>query len=203
MAVAGGEQHRESIGIETLRDASRRSKAHPIDQRLQLDEQRPPALARHGDDAAWRRLARAREEDGGRVLHLAQAARGHGEEAELVHGAEAVLGGAHDAVAAAGLVLEVQHRVHQVLEQAGTCDRAFLGDVADDDDGGAARLGEAHQLRGAFAQLRHGARRRTSRGRLHGLYGIDHQQFGAPLAGEREDGREVGLGHHRDARRAE
>ena len=97
----------------------------------------------------------AREEDRRRVLHFLQSRAAHGEEAELVGRAEAVLGGAHDAVAAARLALEIQHGVDQVLEQPRTGDRALLGDVADDDDRAAGGLGEAHQLRGALAQLRH------------------------------------------------
>ncbi len=84
-----------------------------------------------------RGLRRAREEDRRWIAHLLESRLRHGEEAELVHRPEAVLGGAHDAVTAAGLALEVQHGVDQVLEHPRARDRAFLGDVADDDDGGA------------------------------------------------------------------
>ena len=156
VAVGRGQQHRQAVGIQSLRDAPRRPEAHAIHQCLQLDQQRPPALARHGDDAAGGRLGGARQEDRRRVLHFLQARAGHGEEAQLVHRAEAVLGGAHDAVAAAGLALEIQHGVDQVLEQARAGDRPVLGDVADDDHRAAGGLRVAHQFCGALAQLGHG-----------------------------------------------
>ena len=193
MAVHDCQQHREAVGIETLGDAPRRTKAHAIDERLHLDEQRPAAIARHRDDAPGRRLGRARQEDGRRIAHFLEAGRGHGEEAQLVDGAEAVLGGAHDAIAAAGLALEVQHGVDQVLEQARAGDGALLGDVADDDHRRTGRLGKAHELRGAFAQLRY----RTGGGlggrRLHRLDRIDHQQRRAPLGAQRQDRLQLGL----------
>ena len=196
MPVGCGQQHRQAIGVEPLRDAPRRAEAHAVDQRLQLDEQGPPALARDGDNAAGGRLRRAREKNSRRVPDLLQSARAHGEEAQLVHRAEAVLGGTHDAIAAAGFAFEVQHGVHQVLEQARAGDRALLGHVADDDDGGAARLGVAHQLRGALAQLRHRARPRARAPRLHGLNRIDDQHGRAPLCGKRQDRRQIGVRHH-------
>ena len=61
------------VGIQSLGDAPRRTKPHPVDQRLQLDEQRAAALARDGDDAAGGGLGGAREENGGRVAHLLAA----------------------------------------------------------------------------------------------------------------------------------
>ena len=194
--VGCGQQHRQAIGVEPLRDAPRRAEAHAVDQRLQLDEQGPPALARHGDNAAGGRLRRAREKNSRRVPDLLQSARAHGEEAQLVHRAEAVLGGTHDAIAAAGFAFEIQHGVHQVLEQARACDHALLGQVADNDDGGAARLGVAHQLRGALAQLRHCPGPRARAPRLHGLDGIDDQHRRALLGGERQDRRQVRVRHH-------
>src|SRR5690606_39601531 len=66
------------------------------------------------------------QEDGGRIGHLAQAAVGHGKDAQLVHRPEAVLEGAQDAIAAAGLALEVQHRIDHVLEHARTGYAPFL-----------------------------------------------------------------------------
>ena len=110
--------------------------------------------------------ARARKMADGLRTSL-RPALGHGEEAELVDRAEAVLGGAHDAKAAAGLALEVEDGVHQVLEHPRAGDRAFLGDVADEDDRGGRGLGKADQLRRAFPQLRDRAGAGGDRARLH------------------------------------
>ena len=46
----------------------------------------------------------------------------------------------------AALALEVEHGVDHVLDHARAGDLAVLGDVADQDDGGAAALGEGGEL---------------------------------------------------------
>src|ERR1700730_14263165 len=70
-------------------------------------EQAPPAAARHGDDAAGARLRRARQKNSGRVPDLLQSTRAHGEEAQLVYRAEAVLGGPRGGMAAAALRFQI------------------------------------------------------------------------------------------------
>ena len=125
----------------------------------------------------------ARQEDRRRVAHLLQPAGRHGEEAELVHRAEAVLGGAHDAVAAARLALEIQHRVDQVLEQPRAGDRALLGDVADDDDCACRstwRSAPAPRCTRAAAMTAPAAG--PAAARLHRLDRVDDQQRRPPLA---------------------
>ena len=154
------------------------------------------------DDAARRRRAGARQEDRRRIAHFAQSLLAHVEERQFAHRAEAVLGGAHVAEAAGRIAFEVQHRVDQVLEHARTGDGAVLGHVADDDDADARALGEAHQLRRAFLELRDRAGRRAHRGELHGLDGVDDQQLHALLAGARHHGFEVGVGDHAQVRTA-
>ncbi len=96
-------------------------------------------------------------------------------------------------------------RVDQMLEHARPRDRAFLGDVADDDDGRAAALGKTHEFGRALAQLRHAARARGDRRGLHGLDRIDDQQRRARVARGRDDRIEIGFGEHpqRRARDAE
>ena len=51
------------------------------------------------------------------------------------------------------LALEVEHRVHDVLERPRARDAAALGDVPDQEHGRAGFLGEAHQPRRALAHL--------------------------------------------------
>jgi hypothetical protein len=186
--------------IEPLRDAPRGAEPHAVDQRLQLDQERSAALARDRDDAAGGRLRRARQKNRRRILHLFQAGAGHGEEAELVDRPETILGGAHDAVAAAGLALEVQDGVDQVLEQLRPRDRTLLGHVTDDDDRRTPGLGEAHQLRGALAQLRHrpGAGRHAPR--LQRLDRVDDEERRLPRCRKREDRLAVGFGHDAESR---
>ncbi len=105
-----------------------------VHQRLDLDQQRPRAFLRHQHAGAGDLLAVLRQEQRRRIGHLAQALLGHREHAELVDRAEAVLERAHQAEARVRVALEVEHRVDDVLEHARPGERAFLGDVADQDD---------------------------------------------------------------------
>src|SRR5438874_1570224 len=54
----------------------------------------------------------------------------HLEHAELVRGAEAVLGRTQDAMRVVAVALELEDAVDEVLEHARACDGAVLGDVA-------------------------------------------------------------------------
>jgi hypothetical protein len=174
-----------------------------IHQRLHFDQQRPPAVASHHDHAAGHRLRVAREENRRRVADLFEPVLAHREEAQLIDRAEAVLGRPQHAVATAGIALEIQHRIDQVLEQLRPGDAAVLGDVADEDDRAAAGLGVAHQRGRAVAQLQRRARARVGRGQLHGLDGVDHQQRRFALGRERKDGVERAVAHQQQLRAVE
>ena len=200
VAIQHRQQHRHALRVEPLRDATRRAEAHAVDQRLQLDQQRPTAVTGHGDDAAGRRLTRTRQENRGRVTHLAQSLLTHVEKRQLTHRTEAILGGAHVAEAARRVALEIQHRVDQVLERPGTGDRAILGDVTHDHHAHFFRLGETHQLRGALTKLGDCARGGADRRQLHGLDGIDDEQPDALLARPDQRRIEIGVRHHAQVR---
>ena len=86
------------------------------DERLHLDQHRPRALQGGHHRGARRAREALGQEQRRRVGHRAQAGARHLEDAQLRDGAEAVLHRAHDAVVLALLALEVQHRVHDVLE---------------------------------------------------------------------------------------
>jgi hypothetical protein len=69
-----------------------------------------------------------------------QPGAGHLEDADLVGRAEAVLDRAQDAELVAALALEIEHGIDHVFDHAGAGDLAVLRDMADQDDGDAARL---------------------------------------------------------------
>ena len=75
------------------------------------------------------------EEQLGGVGDLAQALGRHLEDADLVGGAEAVLGRAQDAEGVAAVALEIEHGVDHVLDHLRAGDLAVLGDVADEQQG--------------------------------------------------------------------
>ena len=175
VAMRHRQQHGEPIAVDADRDPARIGAETRIGQHLHFDQQRARSLAHHGDDAARNGLGVPRQKNRRRIRDLAQSLLDHGEHADLIGGAEAVLDRAQHAEAAAGIALEIQHRVDHVFEHARPGDLPFLGDVTDQQHRGAAGLGEAHQFRRALAQLRDGARRRLDALRIHGLNGIDDQ----------------------------
>src|SRR5439155_782580 len=93
-----------------------------------------------------------------RSVESSKSRTGHLEHADLVHGAEAVLHGAQDAVIQRALALEVEDRVHDVLERLGARDAAALGYVPDEQHRGPRLLREAHQPGRALPHLTHVAR---------------------------------------------
>ena len=117
-----------------------------------------------------------RDEDFRRIAHFAQTGTGHLKNGQFVRRAEAILDTAQDSVRSLGVALELQHDIDDVLEDLRSCQRSVFGDVADENDGRACLLGVAQQRRGAFADLRHTARRGIERFAVDGLDGIDNEQ---------------------------
>src|SRR5206468_7193251 len=120
---------------------------------LDLDQHGPRAFEKCGNRAS-RRIAEAiAEEQLGRILDGDQSFLCHAKDADLIDATKAVLGCAKDAVLQHSLALEVQDRVDDVLERLRSGDAATLGDVADRKHRRFRLLCEAHQTRGALADL--------------------------------------------------
>ena len=79
--------------------------------------------------------------------------------------------------------LEVQHRIHDVLEGLGAGNSPTLRDMPDNDHGGARRLGEAHESCGTLPHLTHVSRRPLQLVGGHRLNGIDHENRRVRRAG--------------------
>ena len=170
-----GQQHRQSVLVQSQCHAPRIAQRRLIDQRLHLHQQRPRAFARDHHRAAggWRGMRG--QENRRRVGHLAQALVRHREHAQFVHRAKAVLERAQHTEATAGLALEIQHGVDHVFEHARTGDAAFLGHVADQEHGRSRLLGKARELGRRLAHLADRAWRRRQQFGPDGLDGVDHQ----------------------------
>ena len=176
-ALEHGEQQRQAAAVEALGVAPGRRAGRDRDgQRLDLDEQRALALHRRHDDRSGDARPPIGEEQLRRIGHAREPGARHLEQAELVGRAEAVLHRPQQAQGVVALALERQHGVDDVLEQAGTGERAVLGDVADEHDRHAAPLGVDDQGLGALAHLddRPGARRELRVG--DGLDAVDDDQ---------------------------
>ena len=121
--------------------------------------------------------------------------------ARVARRAEAVLQRAQRPVRALALALELEHAVDQVLEHARAGERALLGDVADEEDGDAACLGEPRDAVGDLSHLADRPGGAGEVGRVKGLHRVDHADLG-PLGVQRREHRaEVGLRQHRDLER--
>ncbi len=174
------QQHRQTVAVPADHRAPGCCKGAGGDERLDLDQQRPAALDPGEHGRARDALLAIGEEQGGGVGDRHQAGLGHLEHADLVRRPEAVLDRAQDAEGVAALALEVEHGVDHVLEDARARQLPVLGDVADQQHGAAALLGEADQRLGGGAQLGDGPGRLVEPVDPHGLDRIDHQQIGRP-----------------------
>ncbi len=190
------QQHGQAVLLQSHREAPRVGRVRLVHQRLYLDQQRSRALLSDQHAGAGNLASVLRQEQRGGIGNAAQSFVGHGEHAQLVDRAEPVLGRAHQSKAGVGVAFEVQHTVHHVLEHARPRDGAFLGDVAHEQQGGAGSLREARELRGALAHLRHAARRRLQRFRVHGLDRVHYRYVGLSRAQHGEDLLQLDLGQH-------
>ena len=195
MAVQHRQQHGQPVALQADRQAPRR-RAAAVHQRLDLHQHRARALERDHHAAAGHGLGMLRQKDGARVGYALEAFFRHGEDADLVDGAEAVLDGADQAKAGVRVAFEIQHRVHHVLQHARTGQRALFRHMADQHDGGAAGLGGTCEMRGALAHLRHRARRRGQLLRIHRLDGVDHRDGRLVRRQRGEDFFQLDLGQH-------
>ncbi|MCY1489455.1 hypothetical protein D9M68_231800 [compost metagenome] len=196
MPVQHRQQHGQAVLVEPQGDAPRVGQVAGVDQRLHLHQHRPGALPGGHHHAAGHFLLGAGEEDRRGVGDFLEAAVGHAEHPELVDRAETVLHRAQQAQAAVGLALEIQHGVDHVLEHPRPGQRAFLGDVADQEHRRAAPLGMPHQQRRALAHLGDAARRGLQLLGEDGLDRVDDHDLGilSPRGGD--DRLDAGLGHH-------
>ena len=196
VAVQHGQQHGQAVALQAHAQAPRAGAA-VVHQGLDFHQHGARAFERDHDAAAGYRLAVLAQEDGAGVGDALEAFFGHGEHANFVDGAKAVFDGADQTKAAVRVALKVEHGVNHVFEHARAGQRTFLGDVADQHDGGAAGLGGAGQVRGAFAHLRH---RAGCTGQLIGidrLNGIDDGYFGLASMQGSQDFFELDFGEHR------
>ena len=172
-----GQQHGQPAAVPADHGAARRGRAPLGATRAWISTSSGRRALHAGEHGGARdALLAVGQEQGRGVGHRHQARLGHLEHADLVGRAEAVLDRAQDAELVAALALEVEHGVDHVLEHARAGDLPVLGDVADQQEGAAALLGEADQGLGGGAQLGDRAGRLLEPVDPHGLDRIDDHQ---------------------------
>ncbi len=137
----------------------------------------------------------AGQEERRRIGHRQQPPAGHLEERHLAGGAEAVLHRPDHPVVQVALSLEVEHRVHDVLQRLGTGDGALLGDVADEEHRNPVGLRQGQAAGGALADLADAPRRRLQRRRVDRLDRVHDEGGRGHPDGLLLDPLQRGLGH--------
>ena len=188
-----GQKHVHAPQIEARGTALRRGIDGAADERLCLDEERPHTFDGRGDGHAAQPFVVLCQEQLRGVVDLAQATLPHFVDPQLGGAAEAVLDAAQDAVHVLPVALELQHRVHDVLQNLRPGQAPFLIDMPDHEDRRARLLGELEDGRAALPDLRDAARRRLGRLGVHRLDRVDDHQVGLEAIGVGDDLLEVRL----------
>ncbi len=131
---------------------------------MKLQKERARALETRHDDRARGAPRTLGEKKSGRIRYLRQSLLAHLEHADFVGGTEAVLDRPQEAVGVVLLPFEVQHGVHEMLEDTGPRDGAILGHMAHEEGGNPAPLREKHETGRALPHLAHAAGRRLQPG---------------------------------------
>jgi len=193
-----GQQHVETALVEACGSALGRAVGGSGDEGLCLDEEGTDALDGRGDGNAREAVVVVGEQQLGWVGDLSQSVLLHLVDAQFGGGAEAVLDGSQDAVHVVLVALELYDGVDDVFQNLRTGEGAFLGDVANEDDGHAAGLGKAQQGRGALAHLGDGACGGLDVLGHDGLDGVDDDELWLHFLNVVEDGLELVLAEEQE-----
>ena len=110
---------------------------------------------------------------------MSQSALSHLVDAQFAGASKTVLDAAQDAVQVVLVALKLQHRVHDMFQHLGSCQRPLLVDVADENGAHPSVLGILEQAGRTLPYLSEAAGRGFHGLCLDGLYGVDDHQVGA------------------------
>jgi hypothetical protein len=194
--LQNGKQHVEAADVEARGAVLWNTVGGSADEGLRLDEEGADAFYGRGDGHAAETFVRLGEEQFGRIVHLPEPVLQHLVDAQFGRAAEAVFYAAQDAVHVVLVAFELEHGVNDMFQHFGSCQRAFLGDMAYEHDGRVALFGVFEQGRGAFAHLGDAAGRTLCGFGGNGLYGVHDEQVGLLVLQMGKNMFERGLAHH-------
>ena len=191
-ALDDGNEKVETIEIEAGSGAFGVAEIGGRDEGLDFNENGTSAFEGGENDGAVGVLAFG-EEGGGGVFDFGETATSHFKDGSFAGGSETIFDGAEDFEAAVTIAFETQYNVDEMFENFGAGERAFFGDVADDDDGGVGDFGGADDEVATVGDLRDPAGGRSDFGDSESLDGIDDYEiklagfdgFGDVISGSR------------------
>ncbi|MNS89124.1 hypothetical protein D3C72_1231270 [compost metagenome] len=157
MAVEYRQEHCQTVLIQAQGHPARIGQMAVVNQGLDFHQHRSGTFPGSHDHAAGHLFLGTRQKDCRRVGDFLQAAVGHAEHAQFVDRTKAVLYRSQQTQAAIGLALEIQDSIDHVLKHPWPRQRAFLGDMTDEEDRRPTLLGIAHQQGRTFAHLGYAA----------------------------------------------
>ena len=163
------------------------------DQGLHFDQQGPRPFHRRQDSGAGGVLSPLGQQHLRRVGDFDQALLMHLEQAQFVGRAKPIFDGPQDTVGIVPVALKGQHRVYHVFQNARPGQRAFFGDMADQEDGNAFAFGDLGKLGGGRPNLGDAARRRLDLRVLHRLDAVNDDKQGPLGLDRRRDQRHIRL----------
>ncbi len=101
---------------------------------LYLDDQGTPSVECREQDAPGRRAVTVARQDGARITHRLETPIRHFEHADLIHRTESILHAPEETKIPVWIAVQREDNIDHVLEALGSCDRAVLRDVANEQD---------------------------------------------------------------------
>ena len=154
MTLQHGQQQRQAILIHALRQTFRITAVALGDQRLNFDEQRTAALPGNRYNAAGSRHGIARQENRRWIAHFAKPRFRHRKHTHFTRSAKPVFHRANQRVSTRRIILEIEDCVDHVFDHPRPGNRAFLGDMTDQENGHIVLFCELHDAPNAFTHLR-------------------------------------------------
>ncbi len=175
------DEERNPVVVHADRGPARHAERAGSDKSLYFEEQGPGAFETGDDDGAGSAFRPLFQEDARGVAHLFESRVLHFKDADLVGGTVAVLHSPQDPESVGVVAFEIEDRVHEVLENLGSCNGSVLGHVSDQKGGDAGFLGPVEKPGGDLSHLAHAARRRGQSLGVHGLNGVHDKEIGLKL----------------------
>ena len=147
------------------------------DQGLNLQQQRASAFHHHANGRPAQLFGSLGKQETRRIQYGHQSRGVHLVQANFCRGTESVFVGAQESVQVVLVAFKLQNNVHHVLQNFGTRQGSFFGDVPNEQNRHVVALGVAQKLCGTLPNLGNAAGRGFQCRTVQGLNGVNHQDL--------------------------